>query len=288
MDLLPVHQLPSLLLCNGFQHQRIWWMQNGREHLGSLSVLPAADHAQPLVTVLRAGHGAPGGQTASLSAAGSSGLPECTGEKVDKLVRIGLLQLIGGMEGLQLQSTPESFHLNFMRLRAVQGQFQEVIVMATSMLVLRQVLMSENPKITPLELENIISELFGTLVKLLDNSREAGTEEIVEAMMSSSASAGTSSDEKIQSRRQIITRVLLKSLQADDVVFKKVSRAVHCSFRGIVLGGSGSKGQKLADAALRRVGAGKLVDWVVKAAEMLIRVATVSEKVHGPWYKALA
>ncbi|KAM0916682.1 hypothetical protein ACQ4PT_010026 [Festuca glaucescens] len=258
------------------------------EHLGSLSVLPAADHAQPLVTVLRAGHGAPGGQTASLSAAGSSGLPECTGEKVDKLVRIGLLLLIGGMEGLQLQSTPESFHLNFMRLRAVQGQFQGVIVMATSMLVLRQVLMSENPKITPLELENIISELFGTLLKLLDNSREAGTEEIVEAMMSSSASAGTSSDEKIQSRRQIITRVFLKSLQADDVVFKKVSRAVHCAFRGVVLGGSGSKGQKLADAALRRVGAGKLVDRVVKAAEVLIRVAMVSEKVHGPWYKALA
>jgi hypothetical protein len=128
------------------------------------------------------------------------------------------------------------------------------------MLVLRQVLMSENPKITPLELENIISELFGTLVKLLDNSREAGTEEIVEAMMSSSASAGTSSDEKIQSRRQIITRVFLKSLQADDVVFKKVSRAVHCAFRGVVLGGSGPKGQKLAEAALRRVGAGKLVD----------------------------
>jgi hypothetical protein len=156
------------------------------------------------------------------------------------------------------------------------------------MLVLRQVLMSENPKITPLELENVVSELFGTLVKLLDNSREAGTEEIVEAMMSSSASGGTSSDEKIQSRRQIITRVLLKSLQADDVVFKKVSRAVHCAFRGVVLGGSGAKGQKLADAALRRVSAGKLVDRVVKAAEVLIRVAMVSEKVHGPWYKALA
>jgi hypothetical protein len=156
------------------------------------------------------------------------------------------------------------------------------------MLVLRQVLMSENPKITPLELENVVSELFGTLVKLLDNSREAGTEEIVEAMMSSSASGGTSSDEKIQSRRQIITRVLLKSLQADDVVFKKVSRAVHCAFRGVVLGGSGTKGQKLADAALRRVSAGKLVDRVVKAADVLIMVAMVSEKVHGPWYKALA
>ncbi|KAE8815260.1 T-complex protein 11-like protein 1 [Hordeum vulgare] len=255
------------------------------EHLGSLSILPAANHAQPLVTVLRAGHGAP---TAAVASAGSSGLPECKGEKVDKLVRVGLLQLISGMEGLQLQSTPESFHLNFLRLRAVQGQFQVVIVMATSMLVLRQVLMSENSKITPLELETVISELFGALVKLLDSSPEAGTEEIVEAMMSASASAGSLSDARTQARRQIITRVLLKSLQADDVVFKKVSRAVHCAFRGVVLGGSGAKGQKLADAALRRVGAAKLAGRVVKAAEVLIRVATVSEKVHGPWYKALA
>ncbi|VAH32590.1 unnamed protein product [Triticum turgidum subsp. durum] len=255
------------------------------EHLGSLSVLPAANHAQPLVTVLRAGHGAP---AAAVASAGSSGLPECKGEKIDKLVRVGLLQLISGMEGLQLQSTPESFHLNFLRLRAVQGQFQEVIVMSTSMLVLRQVLMSENSKITPPELETVISELFGALVKLLDNSPEAGTEEIVEAMMSASASAGSLTDAKIQARRQIVTRVLLKSLQADDVVFKKVSRAVHCAFRGVLLGGSGAKGQKLADAALRRVGAGKLADRVVKAAEVLIRVATVSEKVHGPWYKAIA
>jgi len=257
------------------------------EHLGSLSVLPAADHAQPLVTVLRAGHGAPGGQASSLPVGGSSGLPECKGEKLDKLMRIGLLQLISGMEGLQLQSTPESFQLNLLRLRAVQGQFQQVIVIATSMLVLRQVL-SENSKITPLELEYVISELFSALVKLLDNFPDAGTEDIVEAMMSSSASAGSLSDEKIQARRQMITRVLLKSLQADDVVFKKVSRSVYCAFRGVILGGSGAKGQKLADAALRRIGAAKVLSRVVKAAEVLIRVAAVSEKVHGPWYKALA
>ena len=43
------------------------------------------------------------------------------------LERIGLLQHIGGMEGLQVQSTPKSFHLNFLRLGAVQGQFQKVI-----------------------------------------------------------------------------------------------------------------------------------------------------------------
>ena len=155
------------------------------------------------------------------------------------------------------------------------------------MLVLRQVLMSENSKATPLELENAISELFKALMKVLDSSPDAGTEEIVEAMIRASAFVGSPSEEKIQARRQMITRVFLKSLQPGDVVFKKVSRAVYCAFRGVVLGGSGSMGQKLADAALHRIGAVKLADRVMKAAEVLIKVATVSEKVHGPWYKAL-
>ena len=127
--------------------------------------------------------------------------------------------------------------------------------------------MSENSKATPLELENAISELSKALVKILDSSPDAGTEEIVEAMIRASALVGSPSKEKIQARRQIITRVFLKSLQPGDVVFKKVSRAVHCAFRGVVLGGSGLTGP-------------------VKAAEVLIKVATVSEKVHGPWYTA--
>jgi hypothetical protein len=154
------------------------------------------------------------------------------------------------------------------------------------MLVLHQVLMSENSKATPLELENSVSGLFEALVKLLDSYPDAGTEEIVETMISSS-SVGLLSEEKIQTRRQIITRVFLKSLQPDDVVFKKVLRSVYCTFRGIILGGSGLKGQKLADAALRRVGAAKLINKVVKASEVLIKVATVSEKIHGPWYQGL-
>lgn len=155
------------------------------------------------------------------------------------------------------------------------------------MLVLRQVLMSENSKATPLELENAISELFKALVKILDSSPDAGTEEIVEAMIRASTSVGSPSEEKIEARRQVITRVFLKSLQPGDVVFEKVSRAVYCAFRGVILGGSSPMGQKLAEAALHRIGAVKLVDRVVKAAEVLIKVATVSEKVHGPWYKAL-
>lgn len=50
---------------------------------------------------------------------------------LDKLVRIGLLQLISRMEGMERKSVPETFKLNWLRLRGVQSQFQQVIVIAT-------------------------------------------------------------------------------------------------------------------------------------------------------------
>uniref|UniRef100_A0A0D9W597 Uncharacterized protein n=1 Tax=Leersia perrieri TaxID=77586 RepID=A0A0D9W597_9ORYZ len=253
--------------------------QEYREHLDSIQNLPAEHHAQRLVKVLQTGQVAV--PSSSLSAEKNSGLPECQGEKLDKLMRVGLLQLVSGMDGLQLLSTPESFHLNLLRLRGLQDQFQKSIVIATSLLVLRQVLAS---KIAAPVLESVISEHFDSLVKLLDNNTNAGTKEIMEVMTSSLASVGCLQDQQIQAS----TKVLLSSLQAGNTIFNHVSRAVYCAFRGVVLGGSGSKGKRLVDAQLRRIGAAKLADRVVKAGEMLIKMATVSECVHGPWYKALA
>ncbi|CAN6162280.1 unnamed protein product [Urochloa humidicola] len=262
--------------------------QEWREHSEALSALPSAGRAPAIVpVVLRAGHGAPAGQPSSLpeAAAGNSGQPECKGERLDKIVRIGLLQLVSSMEELKTQSTPETFQLNLQRLKAVQCQFQRVIVIATSMLILRQVLMGESPKPTPAELESAISELFKALVKTLEIVKTA--EEIVEVMIRASAAIGSPSEEKVQARRQVMGRVFVKSVQPGDAVFKMVSRAVYYAFRGVILGGDGANGWKLADVALRRVGAARLVDRVVKAAEVVIKVATVSEKVHGPWYNAL-
>ena len=63
--------------------------------------------------------------------ADSTELPECGGERLGRLIRIGLLQLISSTEGVQSQSVPETFMLNWLRLRSVQSQFQQVIVIAT-------------------------------------------------------------------------------------------------------------------------------------------------------------
>ncbi len=84
-----------------------------------------------------------------------------------------------------------------------------------------------------------------------------------------------------------MARMLAKSLQAGDPVFEKVSRAVYVAARGVVLGGSGPHGKKLAEMALRRVGAAVLTERVVEAAEVLVVAATVSVSVHGAWYTHL-
>jgi hypothetical protein len=148
--------------------------------------------------------------------------------------------------------------------------------------------MSENSETTPLELENATLELFNTLTELLDNSSDVSTtDKIIEVMIHSATSTGSCSDEMIENRKQILARVFLKSLQTDDTVFRKVSRSVYCAFRAVILGGSGAKGKMLAEVALRRIGATKLTDRVVKAAEVLLKVATISEQVHGPWYNHL-
>ncbi|CAM0945668.1 unnamed protein product [Alopecurus aequalis] len=257
------------------------------EYLSSLQTLPTTDHVQPFVMTLRAGRGIPDQQQPTVPVAECTGLPECTGEGIDRLIRIGLLQLISSMEGMQRKSVPETFKLNWLRLRAVQSQFQQVIVIATSMLVQHQVLMSESSKATPLELENATMELFNKLTELLDNISNVSTDKIIEVMIHSATSSVSCSDEIIENRKQLLTRVFLKSLQTDDTVFRKVSRSVYCAFRAIALGGSGEKGKKLAEADLRRIGATKLTDRVVKAGEVLLKVATISEQVHGPWYKHL-
>jgi hypothetical protein len=67
-----------------------------------------------------------------------------------------------------------------------------------SMLVLRQVLMSENSRATPLELENVISELVKALADILYSSPDSGTEEIVQAMVNASASVGSPSERRFR------------------------------------------------------------------------------------------
>jgi len=56
---------------------------------------------------------------------------ECTGEKLDYLLRLGVLKLASGIEGLTRETVPETLELNVVRLRSVQSQLQQIIVIST-------------------------------------------------------------------------------------------------------------------------------------------------------------
>ncbi|XWS67948.1 hypothetical protein CRYUN_Cryun04dG0048500 [Craigia yunnanensis] len=214
--------------------------------------------------------------------------PDCKGERVDILVRLGLLKLVSGVSGLTPDALPETFMLNLSRLRGVQAEIQKIIVISTSILICRQILLSEHVVANPTDTESIISNYTEQLLELIDHVKDVGIEGIVEIISGVSRDGDkVTDDEKLQMRKVVMARMLAKSLQAGDAVFEKVSHAVYLAFRGIVLGGSGTHGRKLAEITLRQVGAGFLTESVVKAAEVLVVAATVSISVHGPWYNNL-
>ncbi|KAL2893496.1 T-complex protein 11-like protein [Bienertia sinuspersici] len=263
------------------------------EHLDSLLTLPdsEATSAQGIPsTTLRTGGGVSvTSRTCSLELT-STGKeqPECKGERMDLFLRVGLLKLVSEIEGLVQEGLPETLKLNVSRLRVVQSQLQKIIVISTSMLVLRQALLSEQLVTNPSDVENIISQSAKQLSELLDKAEDIGIKEIVESII------GLSDDlshivnlEKLRSRMEVVANMLSKSLKSGDAIFTHVSRAIHLAVRAAVLGGTSTKGRQLVEIALRRVGAPFLTDKVIDIAEVLIVVATVSTSVHGPWYEQL-
>ncbi|XVE49095.1 hypothetical protein DITRI_Ditri01bG0054500 [Diplodiscus trichospermus] len=284
----------------------MWWLssvwnckdQEWGEHQNSVSTLKAQDSSSqgfPTSVTLKTGgsyNSANASQTTFLNPNASNVTghqqPECKGERVDILVRLGLLKLVSGVSGLTPDALPETFMLNLSRLRGVQAEIQKIIVISTSILICRQILLSEQVVANPTDMESMISTRTKRLLELLDRVEDVGIEGIVEIISEFSTDGNkVTDDEKLKTRKAMMARMLAKSLQAGDAVFEKVSQVVYLAFRGVVLGGSGNQGTKLAEIALRQVGAGFLTERVVKAGEVLVVAATVSISVHGPWYVTL-
>ncbi|KAI8532130.1 hypothetical protein RHMOL_Rhmol11G0189500 [Rhododendron molle] len=277
--------------------------QEWLEHTNALSVLMMSNESlsQRLLpsTTLRTGVGKISGSqmiavpSASKNATHGTGPdnrhPDCKGEKVDLVVRLSLLKLVSGVCGLTQEALPETLKLNFTRLRGIQAQLQKIIVISTSVLVLRQTLLTEQMVRNATDMETILSNCIKQLSKLLDSSEDVGINEIIETLCKfvESDNSADGDDVKIQPRKNIMARFLTKSLQDGDPVFSKVSRAVYSATRGVVLGGSGPGGRALAETALRQVGAAALLDDVVESATVVLVAAAVSCRVHGPWYDDL-
>lgn len=266
--------------------------QEWDEHKDSLSDMPGnvrfPEGLPP--TTLRTGasiSASPNLGSPTFSTAGKE-QPECKGERVDLLLRLGLLKLVSEVEGLALETLPETLKLNLSRLRSVQSQLQKIIVISTSMLVLRQTLLSENSVTSPSEMDKILSTCFKQLSDLLDGVEDVGMTEIVDTISGLPAGSDHGLDAgKLEATKQVMANTLAKSLQAGDPVFARVSRTVYLAARGAVLGGNGMKGKHLVEAALRRIGAAHLTDKVMQVAEVLIVVAVMSGNVHGAWYEQL-
>ncbi|KAI3439327.1 uncharacterized protein J3R85_005074 [Psidium guajava] len=212
-------------------------------------------------------------------------IQECKGERVDLLVRIGLLKLVSRVSALTHDALPETFMLNLPRLRAVQAQMQKIVVISTSILVCRQTLLSERVVTSATDMEGILSDCIQKVIELLDRVEDVGIDEIVEILSKFPVNGEEAVDTKShQSRKVVMARMLGKSLQAGDPVFERVSHAVYLAARAVVLGGNDPIATKLAETALRPIGAVVLTPRVVEAAEVLAVAASVSVRVHGPWY----
>ncbi|KAI0507876.1 hypothetical protein KFK09_014004 [Dendrobium nobile] len=250
------------------------------EYVDSLSLL-AESHALPPITSLRTGGKMPLAHREPSAEAPVDGQPECTGEKLDVLLRLGLLRLASSVEGLITDTVPETLKLNVLRLRSLQSQLQQIIVISTSILVLRQIVISESLVPSLSELDTIISNSVKSLSELLDNVPDIGIEEIIETI------ANSFPEEKLSSRKQLMASILKKSLDNEDPVFRKVNRSIYLATRAVLFAGTGPRGRRLAQGILQKVGAAMLLDRVVRAAEVLIIMAKVSLQVHGSWYQFL-
>ncbi|KAF2290892.1 hypothetical protein GH714_016284 [Hevea brasiliensis] len=184
--------------------------QEWDEYIDSLSALTSnLGSSQALLpTTLRTG-----GTISVVSKIGSSATgsnkPECKGERVDKLVRLGLLKL---------------------------SQFQKIIVISTSLLILRQTLLTEKLVTNSLDMENIVSECMKQLYELLDSVEDVGISEIVAKISGLLKGNGlVFGAEKLQAKETLTENMLGKSLQAGDPIFARVSRCIYQDLRVVVL-----------------------------------------------------
>lgn len=136
------------------------------------------------------------------------------------------------------------------------------------------------------DMESILSNCIQKLSELIDSREDAGIDDMVDVLSDFPNTTGKAADsEQRESRKSVMARMLAKSLQAGDPVFERVSNAVYMALRAVVLGGgNGPSSRKLAEAALRPIGAAVMLERVVEAGEALAVVAAVSVRVHEQWY----
>ncbi|CAM6123425.1 unnamed protein product [Calypogeia fissa] len=203
----------------------------------------------------------------------------------DTILRMGVLQIIQRVEPSTEANVPETLGLNVEWLRGCQNEFQRMIVMATGLLVARQGLTGKGIPAT--QLDTVMQEGCAQLDALL-NEPTASISQIGALLAQISSKAGAKDAiQDIAAYGELMTRVLTKSLSADDAVFARVSAAVVSSLRAVLLLGKGAEGLGVAKLALKRIGGGMLIEKVINICDMLDKLSSISCSVHEPWYSCM-
>lgn len=147
-------------------------------------------------------------------------------------------------------------------------------------MILQQTLVSENS--SPVDMETITWTCVSRFYEMLDAKPDAGLSEIMETL-----SELLDSDDEAETKKRVISNMLVKSLQAGDAVFTRVSQTIYLATRAAVLAGNNTKRKQLVETVLRRIGAASLSDKVIEVSDILVLVANVSRSVHGLWYEEL-
>lgn len=241
---------------------------------GRLSVSKGATAAAPLAE-------------SAISSSGQRSFPEVQWNCNDTLVRLGLLRILRSNEAANVESIAETLALNTSRLLDYQNSFQQILVIATGLLIARQGLVSQG--IAGLQLEDIIEKGKQKLENLLNSPTASMTQigSILAEIANRKDKDGTVDPPVTRMSSELMTRVLNKSLSPEDTVFARVSAAVGTSLRALLILGKGPQGMVVAQAALKRIGGLYLTDKVVATAEAAEVVAEVTCRVHEPWYSCI-
>ncbi|GBG86202.1 hypothetical protein CBR_g41106 [Chara braunii] len=223
-------------------------------------------------------------------------------QSVETLVRVGLVMVVRGAEGAEEGRLAETLRLEVVRIRNLQDQFQCALVTAAGLLMVQQVLVSRGYSAGS-NMSAIMSRGKAEMLRMLDD-RTASVDKIggllgdlvvaASEMMEASSTGARSSGRTtshimggVMAEAEMMTRMLARALQPEDLVFKCMVASISTAVRWLVLldGGKRGPGHLPAATALQRAGATLLMDKVEELAAGIRKIAKINALVYEPWYR---
>ncbi|GBG88258.1 hypothetical protein CBR_g46824 [Chara braunii] len=222
-------------------------------------------------------------------------------QSVETVVQVGLVMIVRRAEGAEEGRLAETLRLEVVRIRNLQDQFQRALVTAAGLLMVQQVLVSRGYSAGS-DMSAILSRGKAEMSQVLDDPTASVDKigrllgdlvvtagEMMEALSTGARSSGATSSQGmggVMAEADMMTRMLARALQPEDLVFKRMVAAISTAVRWLVLldGGKRGPGHRRAANALQRAGATLLMDKVEELASGIRKTAKLNAIVYEPWY----